>query len=109
MSDLWSVIRKLMDHGAAIQQDYTAGKYSYEEFQARLSDASRELVGELDEWIQAHYVAPANVTLDPELENRLVVRTMNHIKQVAHQLSSQQATATTARTGRRSNDFGTSS
>jgi hypothetical protein len=43
----WSFIRNVLCQGAAIQQDYAAGKYaSYEEYSARLDAASRERAAE---------------------------------------------------------------
>lgn len=49
MSDgeLWSFIRCVLEQGAAIQQDYQAGKYScYEEYAARVDEAARQRVPE---------------------------------------------------------------
>lgn len=43
--ELWSLIRRVLDQGTAIQQDYAAGKYpTYEHLQARLDEAARERV-----------------------------------------------------------------
>ena len=40
---LWSFLRTVLEHGAAIQQDYAAGKYaSYEHYAARLDEAARD-------------------------------------------------------------------
>lgn len=45
----WSLIRTLMAQGASIYQDYQAGKYKdYEEYAARLDEAARERVSELE-------------------------------------------------------------
>jgi len=39
----WSFLRSVLEQGAAIQQDYAAGKYSnYEEYAARIDEAARE-------------------------------------------------------------------
>lgn len=50
----------------------------------------REIVDFATEWA-ATELATADSTLEAELEDRLVARTMSHIQQVAHQLSSQAA------------------
>lgn len=39
----WSFIRRVLEQGAAIQQDYAAGKYpTYEHYSARIDEAARE-------------------------------------------------------------------
>lgn len=39
----WSFIRRVLEQGASIQQDYAAGKYpTYEQFSARIDEAARE-------------------------------------------------------------------
>ncbi len=39
----WSLVRSILEQGAAIQQDYEAGKYpSYEHYSARVDEAARE-------------------------------------------------------------------
>ena len=39
----WSLVRSILKQGAAIQQDYEAGKYpSYEHYSARVNEAARE-------------------------------------------------------------------
>ena len=41
----WSGVRSVLAQGAAIQQDYAAGKYrDYEEYSARLDAAARERI-----------------------------------------------------------------
>lgn len=43
--ELWSLLRRVLEQGVAIQQDYAAGKYaSYEEYAARMDEAARERV-----------------------------------------------------------------
>ncbi len=45
--EIWSFLRKVIDQGGAIQQDYQAGKYKcYEEYSARMDQAARERVDE---------------------------------------------------------------
>lgn len=40
----WSEARSYLMQGAAIQQDYAAGKYAtYEEYAARIDEAAREI------------------------------------------------------------------
>lgn len=40
---LWSMLRAVLEQGAAIQQDYAAGKYpSYEHYAARIDEVARE-------------------------------------------------------------------
>lgn len=44
----WSKVRSILMQGAAIQQDYVAGKFSnYEEYAARMDAAARERIEEL--------------------------------------------------------------
>lgn len=51
--EIWSAIRTLLEQGAAIQQDYAAGKYEgYEHYSARLDEAARERVEWLKEQIE---------------------------------------------------------
>lgn len=46
--ELWSLFRSVLELGAAIQQDYQAGKFScYEDFSAHLDKAARERVDRL--------------------------------------------------------------
>lgn len=46
--ELWSLIRRVLEQGAAIQQDYTAGNHKggYEEYSARMDLAARERVAQ---------------------------------------------------------------
>lgn len=45
--EVWSMLRRVLEQGAAIQQDYAAGKYaSYEHYSARVDEAARERVPE---------------------------------------------------------------
>lgn len=45
----WSMVRSLLMQGASIQQDYQAGKYAnYEEYSARMDEAARERIAELE-------------------------------------------------------------
>ena len=49
--EVWSLFRRIIEQGGAIQQDYAAGKYpSYEHYSARLDEAARERA---DTFIQA--------------------------------------------------------
>jgi hypothetical protein len=49
MFNAWSFIRKVLDRGAAIQQDYMAGKYAgYEEYSARMDKLARDFADELE-------------------------------------------------------------
>lgn len=44
----WSKVRSILMQGAAIQQDYAAGKFiDYEEYAARMDAAARERIEEL--------------------------------------------------------------
>ena len=46
--DLWSFLRAVLEQGAAIQQDYAAGKYeNYEHYAARIDEAARERAEQL--------------------------------------------------------------
>lgn len=55
MSEHWSFIRRVLEQGMAIQQDYQAGKYpDYELLSARLDDAARERVGQLEAIINSN-------------------------------------------------------
>lgn len=58
---LWSFLRRVLEQGSAIQQDYTAGKYrTYEDYAARIDEAARERA---DEWrvVQWNASPPAKV------------------------------------------------
>lgn len=63
---------------AALVREWT-GKYP--EFE-------REIVDYAVQW-SARELVTADAQLDPEIEDRLVTRTMSHIQKVAHQLSAQ--------------------
>jgi len=47
--ELWSLLRNVLNQGMAIQMDNANGKYpSYEHLSARLDEAARERLGELE-------------------------------------------------------------
>lgn len=63
--EIWSAIRTLLEQGAAIQQDYAAGKYEgYEHYSARLDEAARERV----EWLKER------ASLLPQLDEAVTIR-----------------------------------
>ena len=39
---IWSFLRKVISQGAAIRDDYKSGKYSYEQYSARIDAAAAE-------------------------------------------------------------------
>jgi hypothetical protein len=46
----WDFVRRVLVGGAAIQQDYAAGKYAgYEAYSARLDAVAREMAAEMAE------------------------------------------------------------
>lgn len=46
---MWAFLRSVLTQGAAIQQDYDAGRYgSYEEYSARVDAAARERKAQFD-------------------------------------------------------------
>jgi len=49
----WVFLKSVLEQGAAIQQDYAAGRYKcYEEYAARMDTAARERADELEAAIQ---------------------------------------------------------
>lgn len=51
--EVWSFLRRVLDQGTAIQQDYAAGRYAnYEALSARLDEAAKERVTELESLLE---------------------------------------------------------
>lgn len=51
---LWSLLRAVLEQGAAINQDSMAGKYpTYEHWSARMDEAARERADELEQALTA--------------------------------------------------------
>ena len=67
---LWSWIARVLGQGAAIQQDYAAGKYeTYEHYSARIDEAARERADQF----MSEFAAPSHPQ-DPRDEALRVAR-----------------------------------
>jgi hypothetical protein len=48
--EVWSFLRRVLDQGTAIQQDYQSGTFKcYEEFSAHMDEAARKRTDELEQ------------------------------------------------------------